>query len=241
MKINFQKYFKNNPNLRPLIIAEISANHCGKKSLFLKSIKSAAQHGADLVKIQTYEPKDITVNKSLNIKYWNKKKIWKLYSKAQTPFKWHKDAFKLAKKMNINLFSTPFSERGVDFLSKLNVKLFKISSFEINDFKLIKKIASTRKPVIISTGMASLKEISSTYDVFKKNQIPISLLHCISSYPNLEKNSYLSNIIDLKKKFKCVIGLSDHTKNIKTAIYSYISGANGPKSSILLPSVIFGL
>ena len=134
MKINFQKYFKNNPNLRPLIIAEISANHCGKKSLFLKSIKSAAQHGADLVKIQTYEPEDITINKSLNIKYWNKKKIWKLYSKAQTPFKWHKDAFKLAKKMNINLFSTPFSERGVDFLSKLNVKLFKISSFEINDF-----------------------------------------------------------------------------------------------------------
>ena len=135
MKININDYFNKKKNLRPLIVAEISANHCGSKSLFLKSIISAAKNGADLIKIQTYEPDDITINKSLKLKNWNKKKIWKLYSKAQTPYAWHYDAFKLAKKLKINLFSTPFSERTVDFLLKYNVKLFKISSFEINDFK----------------------------------------------------------------------------------------------------------
>ena len=227
MKINFQKYFTFGNNLKPLIIAEVSANHCGKKSLFLKTIKSAAENGADLIKIQTYEPKDITVNKSLNIKDWNNKKIWRLYSKAQTPFKWHNDAFKLAKKLNVELFSTPFSNRGVDFLLKMKVKLFKISSFEINDFKLIKKVASTRKPIIVSTGMASLNEIKKCINLIKKFHNKIILLHCVSGYPTPDKEANLLRILSLKKYFKKInIGLSDHTNDIVSAMSSIPLGVS---------------
>ena len=155
MTFKLKQYFTSRKRLRPLIIAEVSANHCGKKSLFLKSIKSAAKNGADLIKIQTYEADDITINKSFNIKNWDKKKIWNLYSRAQTPYAWHKEAFALAKKLKIELFSSPFSEKAVDFLQSCNVKLFKIASFEINDLKLVHKIAKTKKPIIIATGRAS--------------------------------------------------------------------------------------
>ncbi len=226
MKININDYFDNKKKLRPLIIAEISANHCGKKSLFLKSIISAAKNGADLIKIQTYEPEDITINKSLKLKNWNKKKIWNLYSKAQTPFAWHHDAFKLAKKLKIDLFSTPFSERGVDFLLKYNVRLFKISSFEINDFKLIKKIAMTKKPIILSTGMASLGEINQCIKIIKKFHKKIILLHCVSGYPTLAKEANLNRILSLKKYFKNInLGLSDHTNDITTSLSSIPLGA----------------
>ncbi len=226
MKINLQKYFKFNNNLKPLIIAEISANHCGKKSLFLKTIRSAAKNGADLIKIQTYEPEDITINKPLNIKNWNKKKIWNLYTKAQTPYKWHIDAFKLAKKLNIELFSTPFSKRAVDFLIKMRVKLFKISSFEINDFNLIKKIAKTRKPIILSTGMASLNEIKECVNEIKKFHSKIILLHCVSGYPTPDHEANLNRILSLKKCFKDInIGLSDHSNDIISSLSSIPLGA----------------
>ena len=221
MKININKYFKPNNYLKPLIVAEISANHCGKKSLFLKSIKSAATNGADLIKIQTYEPNDITINKQINKKNLNVKKLWKLYSMAQTPYSWHKEAFTLAKKLKIHLFSTPFSERGVDFLLRFKVKLFKISSFEINDVKLIKKIASTRKPVIISTGMASLNDIKKCVKLINKYHNKIIILHCVSGYPTSEEQANLRRILTLKKHFKKNnIGLSDHTNNINTSIAS---------------------
>tara|TARA_B100000767_G_scaffold272602_2_gene300658 strand:+ start:3760 stop:4791 length:1032 start_codon:yes stop_codon:yes gene_type:complete len=226
MKINIQKYFKYKNNLKPLIIAEISANHCGSKSLFLKTIKSAAKNGADLIKIQTYEPEDITIDKSFDLPNWNKKKIWKLYSKAQTPYKWHHDAFKLAKKLNIELFSTPFSKRAVDFLLKKKVKLFKISSFEINDFNLVKKIASTKKPIILSTGMASLNEIRECVNIIKKFHNKIILLHCVSGYPTPDHEANLMRISSLKKYFKNInIGLSDHSDDILSSISSIPLGA----------------
>lgn len=227
MKFNLKKYFTQKKIFKPLIIAEISANHCGKKSLFLKTIKSAAKNGADLIKIQTYEPKDITINKSNKIKGWDKNKIWELYSKAQTPFKWHEDAFKLAKKIDIEIFSTPFSERSVDFLKKFNVKLYKISSFEITDFKLIRKIAMTKKPVIVSTGMASLDEIRDCVREIKKYHSKIILLHCVSGYPTSESEANLNKIINLKKKFKSFnIGLSDHTNDITSSIASMALGVS---------------
>ena len=221
MTFNLNKYFTSNESLRPLIIAEVSANHCGKKSLFLKSIISAAKNGADLIKIQTYEADDITINKSFNIKNWNKKKIWNLYSKAQTPYSWHKDAFTLAKKLKIELFSSPFSERAVDFLQTFNVKLFKIASFEINDLKLVKKIAQTKKPIIVSTGMASLNEIKECINLIKKYHNKVVLLHCVSGYPTPESEANLKRILTLKNNFKNMnIGLSDHTNNINTSIAS---------------------
>ena len=144
IKLNSKTYIGGNN--RPLIVAEISGNHNGKKSLFLKHIIMAAKNGADLIKIQTYEPKDITINskeKKFIIKkgIWKGKSLWDIYSKAHTPFSWHQDAFKLAKKLNIMLFSSPFSKRAVDLLESYNVPLYKIASFEITDYDLTDYIA----------------------------------------------------------------------------------------------------
>ena len=150
MNIKIDKSNSIGLNKKPLIIAEISGNHNGKKRLFLKHIKVAAKNGADLVKIQTYEPQDITlkdVAKKFKLKkgIWKKKDLWNIYQKAHTPFKWHEDAFKLAKKLKITLFSTPFSTRAVDFLEKFKVPLYKISSFEITDHQLINYIAKKKE------------------------------------------------------------------------------------------------
>ena len=148
MKISINKKINIEEKQAPLIIAEISGNHCGKKSLFLNHIKLAAKNGADLVKIQTYEPEDITIkNNNYKIKngIWKSSSLWSIYKKACTPFEWHREAFRLAKKIGITIFSTPFSIRAVDLLEKLKVPLYKISSFEITDYKLIKYIASKKK------------------------------------------------------------------------------------------------
>lgn len=213
MKIDFKKYLFSKKNFKPLIVAEISANHCGSKSIFLKTIKSAANNGADLIKIQTYEPKDITIKSKQN------NKLWKLYTKAHTPFDWHKDAFRLAKKLKVDLFSSPFSERAVKLLEKLNVKLYKISSFEITDLKLVHAVAKTKKPVIVSTGMANFKEINECLNFIKKYHKKIILLHCVSGYPTPENQTNLKRILALKEKFKDIkIGLSDHTDNIVTSL-----------------------
>ena len=172
----------------PLIIAEISGNHNQNKKKFLKLIDSAFKSGADLVKIQTYEPQDITLNiknKNFRIKHgiWKNSYLWDLYKKAHTPFKWHKEAFDIAKKNKGIIFSSPFSIRAVDFLEKLNTKLYKIASFEITDLKLINYIASKRKPIILSTGMATINEIKSAIKIINKFHKKIILLHCVSNYP----------------------------------------------------------
>ncbi len=147
IKIKNKKIGYNYP---PIIIAEISSNHNGCKKKFLELIKNACINGADFIKIQTYEPKDITLkgpSKKFLIKegIWKNKHLWNLYKKACTPFSWHKDAFKLATKYNKTIFSTPFSLRAVDLLEGLNCKLYKIASFEITDLKLIRYIASKKK------------------------------------------------------------------------------------------------
>lgn len=229
MKKTKKNFFfrKNRP---PLIIAEISGNHGGSKKRFLNLIKLACINGADLIKIQTYEPKDITLNKSsekFKIKsgIWKNETLWNLYKKACTPFNWHDDAFKLAKKYNKVLFSSPFSIRAVDKLESLNCKIYKIASFEITDLKLINYIASKNKPIIISTGMASEKEIMLALKEIRKFHNKIIILHCVSSYPTKLQDVNLQRIGELKKKFKTnLIGLSDHTKDLTS---SYISTAFG--------------
>ncbi len=208
----------------PIIIAEISGNHNGSKSKFLKLIKLACLNGADLIKIQTYEPKDITLNKDYgNFKIkkgiWKGKKLWNLYKKACTPFSWHNEAFKIAKKYNKEIFSSPFSIRAVDLLENLGCKIYKIASFEITDLKLIDYIASKKKPIIISTGMASLKEINKAINIIENYHSKIIILHCVSSYPTKLENINLQRITILKKKFpKYLIGLSDHTDDIYSSI-----------------------
>jgi hypothetical protein len=146
----------------PLIIGEISSNHSGSKKKFLELINAAYDNNADLVKIQTYEPIDITFNNDhrkflIEKGIWKGENLWDLYQKAHTPFSWHEDAFKLAKKRNKILFSTPFSIRSLNFLKQFNPQIYKLSSFEITDLNLIKEIAKTKRPIIISTGASNLK------------------------------------------------------------------------------------
>lgn len=221
IKINNKITFQNTN--KPILIAEISGNHCGSKSRFLKHIMEAKKAGADMIKIQTYEENEICINP----KYLNKtnpmkrsvKKLFLIYKKYKTPFKWHKDAFILAKKLNIELFSTPFSIKAVDFLESFNQKIYKISSFEINDYQLVKKIASLRKPIIISTGMSSLKEIRRCIKWVNEFHNKIIILYCVSGYPTDESELNLNSIDILKKKFKNnLIGLSDHTNDIYSGL-----------------------
>ncbi len=213
-------------NKPPLIVAEISGNHNGNKKRFLKLIETACKNGADLIKIQTYEPDDMTLNSKraifkINDGIWKGKYFYNLYQKACTPYSWHDSAFKIAKKYKKIIFSTPFSIKGVDFLEKFNVPIYKISSFEITDYKLIDYIASKNKPIIISTGMASFLEIKNAIKIIEKYHSKIVILHCVSEYPTKIKDTELNKILFLKKKFKNLkIGLSDHTNDIFTSIAS---------------------
>ncbi len=217
---------------RPLIITEISGNHNGSKKSFLNHIISAANNGADMIKIQTYEPQDITLKKfdqNFKIKNgtWKGEYLWDLYTKAHTPYKWHKDAFKLANKLKIPIFSSPFSKRAVDFLEKLNVKLYKIASFEITDLELIEYIAKKNKPIIISTGMANLTEIKRAIKCIKKYNNNITILYCVSGYPSKEKDVNLNTLKKFKKLFrKFKIGLSDHTDDIYSSFAATALGVS---------------
>ena len=209
---------------KPFFIAELSANHCGDFNLAKKLIKTAKENGADAVKLQTYTADTMTIKsdkKYFKIKdgLWKGYQLWDLYNKAHTPLKWHRKLFSYAKSLGIKIFSTPFDESAVDFLEKLNCQIYKVSSFEITDLLLIKKIAKTKKPMIISTGTASLKEIELAFKTAKKyGAKEITLLYCISNYPARVEDFNLENIKILKKKFKCRIGLSDHSIDNRVAI-----------------------
>ena len=194
--ININKNISFKYNSKPIIIAEISGNHNGNKKRFLSLIKSAFKNGADIVKIQTYEPSDITLNikkKKFKIKngIWKNKYLWNLYERAHTPYRWHYDAFKIARKYKKIIFSTPFSKKGVDFLEKLNVPIYKIASFEITDLCLIDYIASKKKPIIISTGLSTIYEIKNAIKVINKYHKKIIILHCVSNYPTAIEDSNL--------------------------------------------------
>ena len=217
----------------PFIIAEMSGNHNGSLATALKIVDLAAKAGADAIKLQTYTPETITMRSSRKeffIK--DKKNIWKnnslfdLYKKAQTPWAWHQKIFERAKKKKLIFFSSPFDETAVDFLENLNVPLYKIASFENNHYPLLKKVAKTGKPVIMSIGLANLKELKDSVKYLKKNGCKkIALLKCTSSYPASPKDLNLKTIKDLKKIFKCEIGFSDHSLGIGAAITAVALGA----------------
>jgi pseudaminic acid synthase len=208
----------------PEIIPEISCNHNGNKKRFLNHIKKAAEAGANLIKIQSYEANDMTI-KTYSKKYlikngkWKNKFLWNLYKKTQTPLSWHEDAFKIANDYGKILFSTPFSKRAVDHLEKFDSKIYKVSSFELEDVDLVNYIAQTKKPLIISTGISTVDKIESVVKLIKKYHSNIIILHCVSGYPTKLEDSNLKRITELKKIFKNdLIGLSDHTDNIYTSI-----------------------
>lgn len=216
----------------PYLIAEMSANHNGKLEDALKIIKAAKENGADAIKLQTYKPDTITLN--MNTKdfileggLWDGRTLYDLYEEAHTPWEWHEDLFKYAQEIDITIFSSPFDETAVDLLETLNTPAYKIASFEATDLKLIKYVASTLKPLIISTGMANKNEIIEAIEVVKETgNKQFAILHCVSGYPAPQSDYNLSTIGDLFDEFNCVVGLSDHTLDNTTAITSIAFGAS---------------
>ena len=203
---------------KPFIIAEVSANHNGSIKNAKKLIQIAKKSGADAVKFQTFTPESLTIKskkKDFIVKkgLWKNYSLWELYNKAQTPYSWFEELFEYSKKLKIHMFSTPFDDNAVDLLESLNCPFYKVASFEMNHMPLLKKISSTKKPIIISTGMATLKEIDRTFKTLKKSGCKeIILLYCVSNYPSEIEDFNMNNISILKKKYKCTVGFSDHSK-----------------------------
>ena len=231
---------KNPLKKTPFFVAEISANHNGSLLHAKKLIKIAKKYGADAVKLQTYTPHTLTIKSNkpdfkITAGLWNGKTLWELYEKAQTPFEWHKELFNYAKKLKITCFSTPFDESAVDLLETLNCPFYKVASFEMNHVPLIKKIARTRKPIIISTGMANLNEIDLAYRTAKKNKAgEIILLYCVSNYPSRIADFNFNNIRILKERHNCKVGFSDHSIDNKIVAAAIAAGAEVIEKHIAL-------
>ena len=234
-------------NKIPFLVAEISANHCGNINLAKKLIKCAKDNGGDAAKLQTYTADTMTIQS--NKKYfkiknglWKGYDLWNLYNEAHTPLEWHKKLFDYGKKLGITIFSTPFDETAVNLLEKLKCPMYKVASFEITDLLLIKKISQTKKPIIISTGMASMEEIELAYRTAKNyGAKDITLLYCVSNYPSKNIDFNLNNIKILKNKFKCRVGLSDHSKDNRVAIAAVAAGAEVVEKHIALDKQKKGL
>jgi pseudaminic acid synthase len=242
LKKNFLKNLDN-----PIIIGEVSANHGGSINKAKELIKCAKINNLDFVKLQTYEEHTMTIpskNKEFLIKkgIWKNYSLWDLYKKAKTPFSWHNELFSYAKKIGIKCISTPFDEYAVDLLEDLGCPMYKISSFELTHLPLIKKVAKTKKPVIISTGMGTLNEIAEAVNEVKKYGVgDYALLYCVSNYPAKIDEFNLKNIELLRKKFNCTVGLSDHSINSDIAKLSLAYGARIIEKHIALDNQKKGL
>jgi N-acetylneuraminate synthase len=218
-------------NYSPYVIAELSANHNGHLQKALDTISEAKNCGADAIKLQTYSADTMTIDCDTEDFYirgglWDGYKLYDLYKEAQTPFDWHKAMFDHARKAGITCFSTPFDETAVDLLEELNVPAYKVASFEATDLPLIKYIAATKKPLIMSTGMANFEEIEEMVTTAKEAGCKdLILLHCISSYPAPIEQSNLLTIPDMQQKLGVQIGLSDHTISNTASVVSAALGA----------------
>ncbi len=223
---------KISENSDPFIIAELSGNHKGKINNIFRMIELASKNKIDAIKLQTYTADTITIKSNRpEFKIKDKKNLWKnnslheLYKKAHTPWKWHKKIFEYARKKNIICFSSPFDESAVDFLEKLNVPAYKVASFENDHYPLLDKIAKTKKPIIISTGLTDLKDLERIVRFFKARKSKIALLKCTSTYPADPKKLNLKTIKDMRKKFKVEVGFSDHTIGIGSSLAAIALGA----------------
>lgn len=216
----------------PYVIAELSANHMGKLDRALDLIEVAAKAGADAVKIQTYTADTITIDHDgpeflLHGGLWDGRRLYELYQEAHTPWAWHADLFAKAKACNVTMFSSPFDPTAVDLLEKLGAPAYKIASFEIVDLPLIELCASTGKPLIISTGMATRAEISEAVDAATKSgNGGVALLHCTSGYPTPFAEADLRTIPDLARLFSVPVGLSDHTHGVAASVAAIALGAS---------------
>jgi pseudaminic acid synthase len=214
------------------IIAELSANHNGSLERAIESIRAVAKTGADAVKLQTYTADTLTIdcdNEYFRISggtAWDGRTLYDLYKEAYTPWEWHAELRQIAQECGLEFFSTPFDDTAVDFLEQLNVPRHKVASFELVDIPLLKKIGSTKKPVIMSTGMASEEEIQEALDALHSSGCPdITLLKCTSAYPAKPEDANLNTIPDMASTFGCKIGLSDHTLGIAVPVAAVALGA----------------
>jgi pseudaminic acid synthase len=214
----------------PFIIAEMSGNHNQSLQRALDIVKAAAATGVNALKLQTYTADTITMKGAHTIadenSLWRGKELYQLYQEAYTPWDWHKPIFDLANELGMVAFSSPFDETAVDFLESLNVPLYKIASFENTHHPLLRKVAATGKPIIMSTGVATLEEIEESVQVLREAGCnDITLLKCTSTYPATPENTNLITIPFLKNRFDCRIGLSDHTMGIGVSVASVGLGA----------------
>ena len=214
------------------IIAEMSANHAGSIERALEMIHVAKEAGADCVKIQTYTPDTMTIdchNEYFNIEKgtWEGENLYSLYQKAYTPWEWHKQLRDEAAKVGIDFLSTPFDNTSVDFLEELGMSFYKIASFELVDIPLLEYIASKNKPIIMSTGMGSIEEITEAVDaIYSAGNRQLALMKCSSAYPAKSEEMNLSTICDMKKRFDIPVGLSDHSMGAFSAATAVALGAN---------------
>jgi pseudaminic acid synthase len=227
-KINKRLIGNNQPTY---IIAEMSANHNQSYDEAIKIVETAKACGADAIKLQTYTPDTLTIDcdsKFFRIKntIWKGRKLYDLYKKSYTPWEWHSKLKNVAENIGLDFFSTPFDASAVHFLEKLNIPVYKIASFEIVDFPLIKAVAKTGKPIIISTGMAKVEEIEEAVSILKNSGCgELALLKCTSSYPAKPEDANLRTIPHMIKTFNLPIGLSDHTPGIAVPIAAVPLGA----------------
>ena len=215
----------------PYIVAELSANHNGDFDRAIEIINIAKEQGADAIKLQTYQADTMTIDSDtddfqITTGLWKGYNLYKLYQWAQTPYEWHEELFHHSKKIGLTCFSTPFDESAVDLLEDLNSPAYKIASFEATDIPLVKYAASTKKPLIISTGMANYEEISEVVQTARDAGCSeLVLLHCVSSYPAPLEAYNLKTIPDLSSEFNVDVGLSDHTMGIDTSLAGIALGA----------------
>jgi pseudaminic acid synthase len=229
------------------IIAEMSANHNGNKQIAIDTIKAAKDAGADAIKLQTYTADTITLDSDApdfqitQGTHWDGQTLYQLYQKAYTPWEWQKDLFDIAQEIGIDCFSSPFDETSVDFLETIGCPIYKIASPEIVDIPLIEKVAKTGKPIIISTGIATLEDIElaleTCYELGNRN---VTLLKCTTEYPADPADTNLVTMCDMKNRFGVKVGLSDHTMGIEAPMVAVALGAEVIEKHFILDRAIGG-
>jgi len=229
------------------IIAELSANHGGKMEIAKRTIEAAKEIGANAIKLQTYTADTLTLNSDKDdfiIKggtLWDGKKLYDLYKEAYLPWEWHEDLFRYAREIGIAIFSSPFDKTAVDFLEQFEPSAYKIASFEITDYELIRYTASKRRPMIISTGIATIGEIQDAVDICRsEGNDDIVLLKCTSAYPAALEDANLKMIPNLAETFNVVSGFSDHTLGSTAPIVAVTLGAKVIEKHFILDKSIGG-
>ncbi len=217
----------------PLVVAEMSGNHNQSLERAMGIVEAAAAAGAQALKLQTYTADTMTIDVATGEFFiddpdslWNGQSLHELYRKAYTPWDWHEPLFRRCRELGMVPFSTPFDASAVDFLEECGVACFKIASFENTDLPLIAKAAATGKPLIISTGMATVEELAETVACARDNGCrDLVLLNCTSTYPASPANSHIRTIVDLAERFQCLAGISDHTRGVGVSIAAVALGA----------------